>query len=68
MRNGPVKYLKRNAHGGNLRTSMSVRKRGWVEYDEDAACYKLSGAGFDALCAGDRRYKATQIAYDKRPL
>lgn len=70
LRGGPVKYLHRPS--GNLKTTMSVRKRGWVLYDDGAGSetrnYYLSDAGRDALARGDRRYLASEIAYAKRVL
>ena len=66
LRDGAAKYLHRP--GGNLKTSMSVRKRGWVLYDEQRLNYFLSDTGRAALVLGDRRYQASEIAYAKRLL
>lgn len=66
LREGPTPYLRRS--GGNLKTSLSVRKRRWILYDDASRWYVLSDTGRAALAAGDRRYQAAEIAYAKRPL
>lgn len=65
LRDGPTKRL--GGHG-NLRTKISVKRRGWVEYDEQALHYNLTADGREALAAGDRRYLANEIAYARRSL
>ena len=67
FRDGPSRRIGR-FYIGNLRTSDSVRRRGWVVFDNSIDMYKLSDAGRDALAAGDRRYQESETAYARRPL
>lgn len=66
LRNGPAKHIHRA--GKSIRTPMSLRKQGWVDYDKERLLYALSESGLKALAAGDRRYQASEIAYAKRSL
>lgn len=64
LRSGPATRMQRAG-----RTGQSCRRRGWVAYDGFSTLpYRLTADGLDALALGDRRYRAAEDAYARRPL